>query len=277
MSDRRKSVSNGRPQGRRLKKQTRPRFLETGPKPRQIAEILKRQVVSTMDPGSKLASENSLASEFGVSRDTIRQALSLLLAERLITRTHGRGSFVAKRLPPADLKLEIGAFSDASVRMNFRLVSSALTKATGEISEFLEIANDDIVFHIVRSNLVGTEIVSHHEAFLPADVGVRILKEDLEKFTVAYLLQHKCGYEISEDRQILDADICDHTLARQFVVPMGFPVLVMRRVYMMAPDSRPIVFFRSYYRSDRFRYTVALQKHEGHHRVVPFRHNGSSK
>src|SRR5262245_18794808 len=108
MSDGRKSVSIGQAQGRRMKKPIRHSFLETGPKRRQTAETLKRQVVSTMDPGSKLASENSLASEFGVSRDTIRQALSLLLAERLITRTHGRGSFVAKRLPPADSKLEIG-------------------------------------------------------------------------------------------------------------------------------------------------------------------------
>ncbi|MGE0004419.1 MAG: GntR family transcriptional regulator [Parvibaculaceae bacterium] len=255
-----------------MKKPPGSKFLETGPKPRQIAEILKRQVVSTMDPGTKLASENSLAKEFGVSRDTIRQALSLLLAERLITRTHGRGSFVAKRLPAASSKLELGAFSDASVRMNFRLVSNALTKATGEVAEFLDVPADDVVVHIVRSNLVGQDVVSYHEAFLPTDVGLRVLQEDLEKFTVAYLLQNNCGYEISEDQQILDADICDHNLARHLAVPMGFPVLVMRRVYL-APDNRPIVFFRSYYRSDRFRYTVAVQKHEGHHRVVPF-HRG---
>jgi GntR family transcriptional regulator len=228
-----------------------------------------------MEPGSKLASENVLASDFGVSRDTIRQALSILLAERLIIRSHGRGSFVAKRIPRADSKLELGAFSDASVKMNFRLISNALTKASGEVVEYLGVAADEVVVHIVRSNLVGQEVVSHHEAFLPTDVGLRVLQENLEKHTVAYVLQHNCGYEIFEDQQVLDADICDQNLARHLSVPMGFPVLVMRRVYL-DPSNRPIVFFRSFYRSDRFRYTVALQKHDGYHRLVPFRRNANS-
>jgi len=47
--------------------------------------------------GSKLPTENELAAIFGVSRMTLRQALSLLQDDGLIKSVHGKGSFVTKR------------------------------------------------------------------------------------------------------------------------------------------------------------------------------------
>ncbi len=45
--------------------------------------------------GERLSDEHSLAQHFGVSRGTIRQALSILGRERLIVRQQGRGTFVS--------------------------------------------------------------------------------------------------------------------------------------------------------------------------------------
>lgn len=45
-------------------------------------------------PGSKLPPENALAAEFGVSRATVRQALSKLADHGLITRKVGDGTYV---------------------------------------------------------------------------------------------------------------------------------------------------------------------------------------
>lgn len=48
-----------------------------------------------LKPGELLPSENELANEFNVSRDTVRKAMERLVFKGLIVRQRGRGSFVA--------------------------------------------------------------------------------------------------------------------------------------------------------------------------------------
>jgi GntR family transcriptional regulator len=45
-------------------------------------------------PGTALPAEAALAREHGVALGTLRQALALLVAEGLLERQHGRGTFV---------------------------------------------------------------------------------------------------------------------------------------------------------------------------------------
>jgi GntR family transcriptional regulator len=63
----------------------------------RIAEELRGPIrAGEMKPGDRLLSESSLAKLYGRSVPTIRQALSLLEAEGLIEKVHGRGNFVRR-------------------------------------------------------------------------------------------------------------------------------------------------------------------------------------
>ncbi|MBC7098970.1 FadR family transcriptional regulator, partial [Candidatus Bipolaricaulota bacterium] len=57
----------------------------------QIVEAIKKGVLAV---GSKLPSENELAEQMGVSRPTVREALSALAAVGLIESRPGSGNFV---------------------------------------------------------------------------------------------------------------------------------------------------------------------------------------
>jgi len=57
------------------------------------ADLRMRIVDGVIQPGDKLPSENSLISEFGVSRTVVRSALTRLQAEGLVETERGRGSF----------------------------------------------------------------------------------------------------------------------------------------------------------------------------------------
>lgn len=60
-----------------------------------LAETLKEMVADNIEKGiTKLPTEQALCHRFGVSRQTIRQALSLLEEENLIVRRQGSGSFL---------------------------------------------------------------------------------------------------------------------------------------------------------------------------------------
>ena len=57
------------------------------------ADLRTRIVDGDIQPGDKLPSENTLISEFGVSRTVVRAALTRLQAEGLVETERGRGSF----------------------------------------------------------------------------------------------------------------------------------------------------------------------------------------
>ncbi len=64
-----------------------------------IYNTIKEQIVSgIVKPGDKISSEQELAVQFGVSRHTVRKALSILQNDGLIDTEQGSGSFCSGRL-----------------------------------------------------------------------------------------------------------------------------------------------------------------------------------
>lgn len=67
---------------------------------RQIADALREAIdKGRFREGDKLPSETELVEHFGVSRMTVRNALSLLQQEGLVLSEHGKGVFVRPRPP----------------------------------------------------------------------------------------------------------------------------------------------------------------------------------
>lgn len=64
---------------------------------RQVADDLRAQIASGKLPaGSRMPSEPDLTFKYGVARNTLRKALAALEEDKLIIRTQGRGTFVAR-------------------------------------------------------------------------------------------------------------------------------------------------------------------------------------
>jgi GntR family transcriptional regulator len=61
----------------------------------QVRDALTERIASgTWKPGTTIANESDLARDLGVSSGTVRKALELMEAQRLIRRRQGRGTFV---------------------------------------------------------------------------------------------------------------------------------------------------------------------------------------
>ncbi|MFE2879835.1 GntR family transcriptional regulator [Streptomyces roseus] len=61
---------------------------------RQLADLLRHQILAGGYPGGVLPPEDVLAAEYGAGRNTVRQALDLLRGERLVERRPGVGTVV---------------------------------------------------------------------------------------------------------------------------------------------------------------------------------------
>ena len=73
----------------------------------QTADRLYEQIVeeSLYPPGCKLPNENELSEALGVSRTTLREAISFLVAQGVLDIRRGKGTFVAENLPASGLDL----------------------------------------------------------------------------------------------------------------------------------------------------------------------------
>lgn len=61
----------------------------------QLARTLRRKIkTGEIPPATQLPTEHQLATDYHLSRDTVRKALRLLREEGLIRKYKGRGSFV---------------------------------------------------------------------------------------------------------------------------------------------------------------------------------------
>src|SRR5512143_4124363 len=63
----------------------------------QIRESLRAEIAQgAIKPGQKLLPEDELAGQYGVSRMTVRQALTDLIDAGIVYRRHGVGNFVSQ-------------------------------------------------------------------------------------------------------------------------------------------------------------------------------------
>jgi DNA-binding FadR family transcriptional regulator len=80
-----------------------------------IAERLReRVIVGDLQPGERLPNESALATDFGVSRATVREALRVLAAQNLIRTAKGAGGGSYVTLPSVD---GVSAFVQSSISL----------------------------------------------------------------------------------------------------------------------------------------------------------------
>ena len=66
------------------------------PKYRLLADDLRERILQGHTEGDKLETENEMVARYGVSRQTVRHALSILENEGLIIRRQGSGIYVTE-------------------------------------------------------------------------------------------------------------------------------------------------------------------------------------
>jgi GntR family transcriptional regulator len=244
----------------RSRKTTTHSFLDPFPKYLQIREILVRRIEREMRVGDQLPTEHVLCEEFGVSRETVRDALSGLEADGLISRTPGHGTFVA-RLPPVTRETRLTGLTEDFSRFKFDTEARVLSKGPvlpqPAVAEIMATPRDEMVYRIFRLRFFEGAPFGLHEAFLPLDVGARVARLDLSKTSIVHVLRSSLRLDIWEDHQTIEALAADTEVARLLEVGIGSPVLHVVRLFKIGADQ-PIVLFRAHYRADRYYYTVKL-------------------
>jgi len=209
--------------------------------------------------GDRLPPEHDLAAWLGVSRMTLRHALSELAQRGLVTRTVGRhgGTFVAEPKLDQDVTTLAG-FSEQLRRHGMvagaRVLGAAQRPAGPAAAAALELADGEKVLEVRRLRLAdGRPMVLEHSQF-PARLFPGMLDCRLDG-SLYELLSERFGQRPHRAKESFEPVIAGVRESEALEVDEGAPLMLVERIaYSQA--GRPLEYARDLLRGDRTRVVI---------------------
>lgn len=161
---------------------------------RQVADVLRHQIYSAVFEDA-LPSEQQLAQEFDVSRNTGRDALALLKDDGLIDRAPRVGTHVAQRKYDHGLDVLLGLQETLKghgvVRNEVR--AATLITPPPAVARRLRLAPGEHTVYIERLRFLADLPLSLDLTYLAPDIGSEVITRDLETNDLFALIEQISG------------------------------------------------------------------------------------
>lgn len=233
-----------------------------------VLEHVLRESVRHLTPGDRLPSESELARQFGVSRMTLQRALGALVDDGVISRQQGKGTFFLGADKAKAVQTLTGALESLMVyesNAEGRVLDKARgTPAPSDVRRHLALGPAENVVIFKRLLVTRDDPLIYLINYLPMDFGEMVFDDDreLKRFPIISLLRDKYKVALVRASQTIEAVLADPITGQYLEVPVGSPLLLAERTYYIE-NGRAAQFTKSWYRSDRYKYSVTLHDWSG--------------
>ena len=219
--------------------------------------------------GSRLPTEAELATEYRVSRQTVRRAFHDLVAEGMVLRVPGRGTFAAPRHGP--YLRQFGSVEDLmglSLDTRLEVLSPLRRQVDIDAASRLRLDSDAVYRVLFRRR--------HHDAafclttvYLPPDIGDALaglpeltMPGTLSEVTVIGMIDAHTGSPVAEAEQSITAVAASDTVTVYLDCEPGDPLLRVDRSYTDT-SGRLVELATSYFLPEHYSYRVRLRRGPG--------------
>jgi GntR family transcriptional regulator len=222
----------------------------------QLQRALRKAIeMQLLGPEDALPAERDLASDFNVSRITVRKALDGLVTEGLLVRRQGSGNFVSTRVQKNFAKLT--SFSE-DMRARGRTPHSVwLKRAQGTVNPeealALRLSPGTPVLRFNRIRFADDAPMALEYATVVASALPSLDAVD----TSLYEALEKSGHRPVRALQRLRAVLLTQDQAELLKAKPGDPGLLVERLGSLR-DGRAIEFSQSFYRGDIYDFVAEL-------------------
>lgn len=220
----------------------------------RIQEYIAEKILTgKLKPESKIQSEREFSEDLGVSRMTVRKALTELVHEGLLERKHGSGTYVAKpkiTYESVEMVNYIKAMQHRNIATSTQLLEFSEMVASLRLSETLEIEIGAPLYHVVLLRFANRVPVILERGYFPSAYCPKMEDWDLEKTSPFDLLTSVYGINLGRISQTVEAVAATDTVAQQLRVGEGVPLLMLSRVVFSRDTDKPVVFSQDFLRND---------------------------
>lgn len=231
-----------------------------------LYRAVKRSLLESIEagihpPGSTLPSEPALAGAFGVSVGTLRKAVDELVAQGLLVRRQGRGTFVA--IHTADRSLfqyfKVERRDGLREAPAVQVLGLARGPADAEAAVALGIDPGEPVFHIEQCALLQDSAVVFERLVLPATLFKGLTEKRLRERggTLYPWYQAEFGVTVVRALERACAVSADRHVRSRLGLAAGAAVLHVRR-HTLTFGDRAVEYRQSFINTARHDYVNVL-------------------
>ncbi|MDX6627312.1 MAG: GntR family transcriptional regulator [Solirubrobacterales bacterium] len=234
---------------------------------RALASDLREAIVrDELGPDRRVPTEAELSASYGVSRQTVRRALQDLVAEGLVYRVRGRGTFALRSGGGGQYLRSFGTIDDLLAMSQdtvLEVLAPLRSRVNVDAAGRLDLPNDVVMEGLFR-RLHAEDPFCVTQIYLPPDVGELIAANrdlgaagDHTSETLISVIETVRSKPISRAQQSITAVALPDDLGDALDVPAGTPVLRVDRAYFDTED-RAVELAISHFDPDRYSYRLEM-------------------
>lgn len=227
----------------------------------QLKQILVEQIErSEWELDQPIPSEQELQSQYGLSRTTVRQALSELVVEGRLVRQRGRGTFIARpKLAHSPQRPQglVQMMLANGIQPGWRVLEIGWVAPDHHVQHQLGLGPDEQALHVRRLRLADDRPIGYHQVWLPAAIGEQINRDALTEGDSLAYLRHLPAIAQGQTRRTIEAVSAEGVEAELLGVRGGEPLLLIQRLLSDA-EGAPVELMEARYCGTQFKYQIVL-------------------
>ncbi len=226
----------------------------------QVLDRLRQHLGKELPVGTQVPTEEALTRQYGVSRSTVRKALERLVAEGLLVRRQGKGTFVARPMP----KIVHSIDRLAPFLETFRQVGEDIRI---EVMRFEWIDDPDLpaelkdwskpVLRYERRYLSGGVPHAITRITVPHHIGRHITRDEVDRRPIYDLLRRKLKLELRQAQFLVSCRQPTPASAQGLGISQSAYLLVLERITRDA-EGHPVETTTHLLRPDVYQLSVVL-------------------
>ena len=226
----------------------------------QLEEYIKQKIKERVYlPGESLPTERELTELFGVSRMTVRQAITNLVHQGVLYRTHGKGAFVSKEV--IEKKMEIERVSRDMKKRGLvpssKIIYFEKITPDNEVRQMLQLSEGEQVYLLNRIRLANGEPMAIEYSYLPEKYYPDLMKYNLMNCSLYALMKQEYHWDFNYMKQNIRAATISKKEAEMLLnKSRGFGIISFRTIFN--GDEIPIEYTKTIYHPDRYTFNLII-------------------
>lgn len=237
----------------------------SGPLYQQVVGLIRRNVESGIwKVGEQIPSEREMCELYAISRTTVRLAIAQAVHEGLLSRAHGKGTFVSPRKIRQPL-VQFTAFAETleseGLAPSTKVLAIRTVPADMATARLLRLPVGAEVVTFLLVGLGNGEPMSLYHSSLPARLGNRV-RQELERrngtnafHLVNTLMAELYEWEHLKAEQTFEAIQAGPDEAHLLHLSRRAPLLRVDSLFEN-PSGEPVEYRRATYRADKYQFHV---------------------
>jgi len=233
----------------------------------QITDWMRDKIQSgEWQDEQQIHSESELCEKFGVSRGTVRKAIEVLIAERLLVRIHGKGTFVKNKiLLEQKPTWRLAGFSrdliSRGIPYSTKVIKRQIIQPSEEVQEKLRLSPSRKIFNMQRLRKIDQQPVLLIENHIVYDYCKGVEEIDFEEKQLYVTLENEFDIQFDWANRTYRSIPASPEIADLLNLHKNAPLMYLEELYH-DKKSTPVEFTRAWFDAQVFYIKATINRED---------------